>query len=85
VVLKLSIPTTGTATAIVTAIGANAGGISLSSSSSSPYTYTMASSAGTFNTWTVNSNIGIGTINPDEKLSIAGNLHLMGARAEIYG
>jgi len=72
VVLKSNNPATGSATITVTVIGANASQLSLSSSASSPFAYTMASSAGTYNTWTVNGNLGIGTNTPHATLDVYG-------------
>ena len=74
IVLKTGMPASGTATITVVATGGPyAQNLSLTSFATSPYTYTMASSAGTFTMWTVNSNTGVGTIAPEAKLHVEGN------------
>ena len=71
IVLKAGSPASGVATMTVVATGQNAGSLSLSGySSTAPYTYTMATSAGTYNMWTVNNKVGIGTIAPKTLLDL---------------
>ena len=81
IVLKAGVPTIGSATITVTATGQNAAGLSLSGNSGSkPYTGTMATSAGTYNMWTVNNKVGIGTISPNEALHVLGNTKIEGGQ-----
>lgn len=72
IVLKFGIPFPGSANLHVTVIGGqNPTALSLvDNSTTAPFTYTMASSEGTFNIWTVNNNVGIGTINPKTRLDL---------------
>ena len=77
IVLKLELPVSGSAQMSVTASAATTYSfvLSLTDQSASPFTYTMASSAGTYNIWTVNNNVGIGTKNPRTRLDL-GDLRL---------
>jgi hypothetical protein len=72
IVFKIGSPANGSATitVVATAATAQAFALSLSDYSTSPFTYTMASSAGTYNMWTVNKNVGIGTYNPQSRLYV---------------
>jgi hypothetical protein len=76
IVIKLEPRVAGSAalTVIATTAANNISPMSLTDNSTSPpFTYTMASSAGTYNMWTVNNNVGIGTYNPSSKLYVVSN------------
>jgi hypothetical protein len=88
VVLKLGLPASGTANISVTASAATTWSFSFSlvdNSTSPPFTYTMASSAGTYNMWTVNGKVGIGTT--DTKgylLAVKGNAIFEKVKVQQY-
>lgn len=76
IVLKTGTPASGLATITVVAVGQNAASLALVNMTTAPYAYTLSSSAGTYNTWTINKNFGIGTFSPKSLLDVGGELRL---------
>jgi hypothetical protein len=72
IVFKLEQPAIGSTvfTVIATTAGTYTFSLILSGHTSPPFAYTMASSAGTYNMWTVNNNVGIGTKSPKTRLDL---------------